>query len=109
MRSIKYDKLVRDKIPEKIINAGKVPHTIFADDQTYHLKLKEKLHEEVKEFSESENLEELADIIEVIHALVKQKGESIDKLYNIKDAKREKRGGFDQKIILKQVDENGKK
>jgi len=63
-------RLVRDKIPEIIKESGKIPITRIADEEEYKTALKEKLLEEVKEFNGSGDLEELADVLEVIHYLL---------------------------------------
>lgn len=97
---MKYNKLVRDKIPNIIKENGDVPITHIADDQEYQNKLLEKLQEEVNEYLEDNNPEELADILEVIYTLSKIHDISIQELNVIRNSKLEKRGGFDQRIIL---------
>jgi predicted house-cleaning noncanonical NTP pyrophosphatase (MazG superfamily) len=66
---MKYNKLVRDRIPELIKSKGIVPITHIASNEEYQQKLRAKLQEEVDEFLEDSNEEELADILEVIYAL----------------------------------------
>lgn len=98
-----YNKLVRDKIPEIIENAGK-QFDIHTADKTEALSLLEsKLDEEVSEFHEDKNLEELADIMEVIFSLAKNLGFSEDDLLNKRSAKKDERGGFDKNIVLEKV------
>ena len=98
-----YNKLVRDKIPEIIENDGK--HCIYEilDDNTYKQMLDEKLNEELKEYQDSKSLEELADLLEVIHAVVKSKGCTFEQIESIRKIKAEQRGSFDKKILLKEV------
>ncbi|MHA1758836.1 MAG: hypothetical protein ACTSVV_18865 [Promethearchaeota archaeon] len=97
---MKYNKLVRDKIPEIIKNKGAVPITHIADDEEYWQKLKEKLQEEVDEFLKDSNEEELADILEVIYAICDFKNFDKEKLELLRKKKVEERGGFKDKIIL---------
>ena len=97
---MKYNKLVRDKIPEIIKNKGAVPITHIADDEEYWQKLKEKLQEEVDEFLKDGNEEELADILEVIYAICDFKNFDKEKLELFRKKKAEERGGFKNKIIL---------
>ena len=98
----KYNKLVRDKIPEIIKNKGGVSVTHIADDVEYWEKLKEKLQEEVNEFMEDQSIEEVADILEVIDAICDFKNFSREELQKIKDEKAGERGRFKKKIILEE-------
>jgi len=100
---MKYNKLVRDKIPEIINNKGKIPVTHIADDEEYWEKLKNKLKEEVDEFLEEDNEQELSDILEVLYAIYEFKGIDRDTLELIRKKKQEEKGGFKNKIILDEV------
>ncbi|MBT4209877.1 MAG: nucleoside triphosphate pyrophosphohydrolase [Candidatus Komeilibacteria bacterium] len=98
--SKKYNKLIRDKIPEIIITNNGQPVTHIASDDEYKIKLKAKLLEEANEFIESEDITEIADIYEVIDAICKLYGFNKEEIAKIKQDKFNKRGGFDKKIIL---------
>ncbi|OGG38407.1 hypothetical protein A3I34_03065 [Candidatus Jorgensenbacteria bacterium RIFCSPLOWO2_02_FULL_45_12] len=97
---MKYNKLVRDKIPEYIKNKGGAPVTHIAGDSEYWEKLKEKLLEEIKEFSESETIEEISDVYEVLEAIADYKNFSKNDMEKIKEKKAEDRGKFRKRIIL---------
>lgn len=97
---MKYNKLVRDNIPEYIISRGGQPVTHIASDEEYREKLREKLQEEVAEFLEAESLEELADVLEVIDALIQYQQFDRQALTAAQVAKRAERGGFEKRIIL---------
>jgi predicted house-cleaning noncanonical NTP pyrophosphatase (MazG superfamily) len=99
---MKYNKLVRDKIPEYIKSKGGVPVVHVAADKEYWLKLKEKLQEEINEFSQSETIEEMADILEVIDAICDFKKFDGDELHKVKIKKAEERGKFKDKIVLEE-------
>jgi predicted house-cleaning noncanonical NTP pyrophosphatase (MazG superfamily) len=99
-----YNKLVRDKIPDIIKSKGSSPKTHIASDEEYGKKLKEKLQEEVNEFIESDDSEELADILEVIDAIIKNKEFDKDKIERIKNKKNIERGSFSKKIILENIE-----
>ena len=93
----KYNKLVRDKIPEYIKSKGGKPLTHIADDSEYWQKLKEKLQEEVSEFLQTETIEEMADILEVFDAVCDFKKFGKNELQKVKDKKAEERGKFNKK------------
>lgn len=99
-----YNKLVRDNIPEIIKNNGETSHISFLDDASYLKELRKKLLEETNEFLESEEIVELADILEVIEALAKAKGSSLDEIMNLKIKKSIKNGSFDKKLFLEYVE-----
>lgn len=105
-RIITYNKLVRDKIPEIIEASGKKCDTAVLTDKDFLYTLDKKLGEEVKEYQESHEVEELADILEVIYAIAETKGVSKKQLEDIRAAKAEKRGAFEKKILLKSVTED---
>ena len=97
---MKYNKIVRDKIPEIIKQKGEIPVTHIADEEEYWQKLKEKLKEEVDEFLENSSEEELADILEVVYAICDYMKTEKEKLETIRQKKSEERGGFENRIIL---------
>ena len=96
-----YNKLVRDKIPEIIkANGRECDIEIVANEEKYKL-LEAKLQEEVNEFLEDKNLEELADVMEVLFGLADSLGYSEEELLKARDKKRVERGGFKDGIVLK--------
>lgn len=99
---MRYDKLVRDKIPEVIRARGGQPVTHTADSEEYIQKLREKLEEEVAEFIRSNDSEELADIIEVVYALGKERDLSPEDLESMRKREAEERGDFKERIILEE-------
>ena len=103
MKKIIYNKLVRDKIPQIIAANGNTCTTQVLSHEEYLCKLDEKLTEELQEYQQSKSLEELADLLEVMMALVKAKGSSWQALEQIRTDKLAKRGGFEKKLLLTSV------
>lgn len=104
-----YNKLVRDRIPEIIENDGKQCTTKILDNERYIVELKKKVHEELQEYeaasSDEEAVEELADILELMHALAKTHGSTIEEVENVRVEKAKKRGGFEEKVFLIEVED----
>jgi predicted house-cleaning noncanonical NTP pyrophosphatase (MazG superfamily) len=100
---MKYNKLVRDKIPEIIKRKGDTAKIHIADDEEFWAKLKEKLQEEADEFIKNPTMEEIADILEVIDAICEFKNFDRKELEEIKKKKNLERGGFKEKIILEEA------
>lgn len=98
-----YNKLVRDRIPEIIEASGRKFDTHIATKEEYTKLLEEKLQEEVKEYLEDKNLEELADVLEVVIALSENLGYTEEALIQKRQEKFEERGGFKEGIVLERV------
>ena len=98
-----YHKLVRDRIPEIIEADGKLCVCETLTDEDYIHLLDQKLNEELAEYQESKSLEELADLLEAVQAVVKARGWTLEELEKVRADKATKRGGFEKKILLKEV------
>ena len=103
-KKVIYNKLVRDKIPEIIEASGKTCETEILSDEEYLQMLDKKLDEELAEYHQEQNIEELADLLEVLYATAKARGYSIEGLEQVRVDKQKARGGFDKKILLKVVE-----
>ena len=98
-----YDKLVRDKIPQILEEKNKNFVAYKAADDDYFPYLKRKLIEEVDEFVESPSLKELADVQEVLNAILKDMDYVQADLRRERALKIEERGAFDDRWILAEV------
>jgi predicted house-cleaning noncanonical NTP pyrophosphatase (MazG superfamily) len=96
-------KLVRDKIPEIIRKSGKTPVIRNLNDQNYREELGKKLKEEVEEFLEAHDPEELADILEVIYGFAENMRKDFQEIEAIRKNKLEERGSFSKRIYLETV------
>ncbi|WP_340371986.1 nucleoside triphosphate pyrophosphohydrolase [Peribacillus sp. FSL E2-0218] len=104
-----HNKLVRDRIPEVIEATGKKFTTRVLDEKEYIEELKKKSFEELQEYVETEGkeaaIEELADVLEILHALAEYHGASIEEVEEVRKRKAAKRGGFKEKIYLVEVED----
>ena len=99
----KYHKLVRDRIPEIIEKDGKNCITEILPDDEYLKMVDAKLDEELAEYHKDQNLEELADLMEVIFAATEARGYTLEELEATRAKKANERGRFKKKILLKEV------
>ncbi len=95
-----YDKLVRDKIPEIIESSGNKCEIEVVSDEIALEYLYKKLNEEVSELLEDKNLDEIADVMEVLFAIGSKYGYSEEDVLNRRNEKKDARGGFKDNLIL---------
>jgi len=102
-KMIKYDKLVRDRIPEIIEADGKkaLTRVLGIEETKNYLGLK--LKEELEEYLTSNQVEELADLQEVIFALLECHGITRSEFEKIRLKKVKQRGAFSRKLLLEAV------
>ena len=100
-----YGKLVRNRIIDIIRANGEKPIYHILNNEEYLAELHKKLFEEANEFVEADDPEELADLLEVVYSIAKHKNINMEEVEDIRLKKREKRGGFEDKIYLDTVEE----
>lgn len=104
-----YNKLIRDRIPEIIEEAGKTHKTKTLDSESFQKALKQKLIEEAEELTEAktqpEIIDELADIEELLHYIYEAHNVDIETVKQRRKEKAESNGAFDKKLFLVHVDD----
>ena len=100
-----YNKLVRDLIPDIIEESGNECRTRILSDEEYLKMLDTKLDEELSEYHQDQNIEELADLLELIQAAAIARGYTLEELESVRAEKAKKRGGFERRIFLIDVTE----
>jgi len=100
---MRYDKLIRDRIPEIIGAKGEeCSFHIATDDDEFREKLYGKLREETEELIRDRNAGEIADVLEVLDAVMRFEGVSLEEVAETKRKKADERGGFSGRIILEE-------
>ena len=99
-----HNKLVREKIPEIIEKSGKTCVAHVLSNEGYITELDKKLQEEVAEYLQDKNLEELADAVEVLRAICIARGYTLEELEKMRAKKVDERGGFEKRIYLEYVE-----
>lgn len=102
----RYNKLVRDKIPENINSIqGRKANWKVLNEEVYSKELDKKLLEEVHEFIEEHDVEELADVMEVLENMIRVHHINLEDVKEKQRIKRDKKGGFKDRIYLEFVKE----
>ena len=105
-----YNKLVRDHMLEIIEKSGKKFTSRLLTDEEYIVEINKKMHEELAEFeaatTNEDAIEELADLLELIHAAAAVYDTSFEELEKVREDKMKKRGGFDERIFLIDVEDD---
>lgn len=99
-----YDKLVRDDIPAIVRENDETPETRRVDGVEYRDYLAAKLREEAAEFADSRDVEELADVLEVVRAIREERDVDAAALEEIREEKAAERGGFTDGVVLERVE-----
>ncbi len=103
-----FNKLVRDFIPKVIAQKyNKKAITRVLDDAEYRVELERKLTEEVNEYLASDgDMMEIADIFEVLYAIIENRGYKLEEILKLKSEKAKERGGFSKKLFLIEAVDN---
>ena len=100
-----YNKLVRDRIPAIIERSGKRCVCAELSKKDYLAALDAKLDEELAEYHQDHSIEELADLLEVIRAVIIARGSTYEQVEAIRLEKAKNRGAFQKRILLIQTED----
>ena len=104
----KYDKLIRDRIPEILEAQGIEYETEVLDEREFVAALRAKVVEEAREVSEAspqDLAKEIGDLLEVLAALQAAVDLTAEELEQVRADRRRDRGGFERRLKLLWTDE----
>ena len=103
-KTVKYNKLIRDKIPKIILETGWIPTVRVLKEKEFLGAIKKKVFEEAEELIEAKDkkevIDEIIDIQELLEVLTSEVGLSRAGIKKLQTKKREKRGGFKKRLFL---------
>lgn len=113
MNKIFFNKLIRDKIPEKLKAKGCNFEIKKMNEIDFETELLKKVGEEASALpiakSKEELISEIADVLAVIDEIKKFKNISEEQLETAKKTNFDKKGGFDQRLFLCWTSDDGYK
>ena len=99
----KHYKAIRDNIPELIRSEGRDCSVTTLSDTEFLVEIEKKLSEELTEYLHSKNIDELADLLEVIYRVAELKGYTKEELEYLRIGKNKKNGGFQKNLFLLEI------
>ncbi len=107
-RTFNYNKLVRDKMVERSEATGSIVHWKKLDDKEFEQALRIKCMEEAEEIFSAQTkgalIEELADMLEIIHAFCDMYQVTLKDVVEIQEKKYQERGSFKDHIFISTAD-----
>ncbi len=107
MRSPNYSSLsntlIRDKMPKYIEKSGKkaIIEKVRETDMIFYLNMK--LREEITGYEDERSVEKIADIVEVLYAILDYKGVSLSKFEKVRAKRANQLGKYKERLLLKEI------
>ena len=96
----RFDRLVRDKVPEMIRTAGRECETRIASHEEFEAYAVKKLQEEVEEFAARGSIDDVVDILEMLHRIATFRSIPWEEVEKLRVKKAWERGGYDMGVVL---------